>query len=170
MLRFTITVEGDVQMDRSIEAIETHATDFAPVLHAIAADLSKVSAQQFATEGRYASGGWPALKAAYRLRKAAWVAQGRIINGRPAVSTKILQLTRRLMNSLVNKGDPEHIETVVNNELTWGTKVPYGRFHQKPGPLSKQKQRRFLELPEVKRQAYARALLTFLRTGESGSL
>jgi hypothetical protein len=165
-LRFTLTVAGDVQMDREIEAIEVHAKQLDAVLRDIAVDLRKVTAEQFRTEGAYASGGWPALSEAYAKRKAQMVAQGKVIAGREARYTDILRLTDRLRQSLVYKTDPEHIEHISNHVLTWGTRVPYARYHQ--NPQSGQKRRRMLELPERKRQQYARAILTYIRTGRTG--
>jgi len=167
-MRFTITVAGDVQMDRELEAVGVHAATLDNVLRSIAEDLNRESRAQFATQGLHASGGWPPLTAAYLKRKQRMVATGKMINGRPARYLQILRLTDRLRGSLVNKSDPEHVERIENHELTWGTKVPYARFHQNPGfgPHAQQ-QRRFLELNEAKRQKYARAILTYIRTGKS---
>lgn len=167
-MRFRLSVAGDVQLDRELEAISENAKGIDVVLAAIGADLGKVSEQQFATEGRYASGGWAALSAAYAKRKARMVATGRIIHGRRARYLQVLRLTDRLRLSLVQKTDPEHIEQIVNHKLTWGTRVPYAGAHQNPKPGNPLKRRRFLELPERKRQEYLRAVLTFIRTGKHG--
>lgn len=167
-LRFTLSVAGDVQFDRTLDALSVSAGQMDPLLHEFAADLKKVTAQQFATEGRYASGGWKALSEPYAKRKRAMVDAGKQINGRTAKRMEILRLTDRLKDSLLLSTSPEHVETIANNTLTWGTKVPYAKAHQKPRVGSPLPQRRFLELPESRRQLYARAILTYIRTGKSG--
>jgi phage gpG-like protein len=168
-MRFVLTVAGEVQMDREIEAIGTHAEGIDQVLRDIARDLNKETKEQFETEGRHASGGWPPLTDRYAKRKARMIATGKFIAGRRARYMQILRLTDRLRLSLVNRDDPEHVETIEDHTLEWGTRVPYARYHQNPGvgPHA-QKRRRFLDLPEKKRQDYARAILTYVRTGKSG--
>lgn len=167
-LRFTLSVAGDVQMDRTIEAVEVAATQIDSVLHDIAGDLRKVTAEQFRTEGRYASGGWKPLSDAYRKRKARIVASGKWVNGRQAHYMQILRLTDRLRQSFVYKSDPEHVETIENHVLSWGSRVPYAGAHQNPKPTNPLPRRRPLELPEERRRAYARAILSYVRTGDSG--
>jgi hypothetical protein len=46
--------------------------------------------------------------------------------------------------------------------------VPSGQYHQNPKPGGGRKRRRMLELPESKRQDYARVILTTVRTGKTG--
>lgn len=168
-MRFTLTVAGEVQMDRDIEALGEHVKTIDTVLRAIAKDLNHETELQFATQGAHASGGWPLLSEAYRKRKLRMVEHGKIINGRPARHMEILRLTDRLRMSLVHEHDPEHIERIENHSLEWGTRVPYARFHQNPGTGPRaQKRRRFLELNEKKRQQYARAILTYMKTGKHG--
>lgn len=170
-LRFTLDVSGDVQMDRTLEAVNATSGQIDSVLRDIGKDLRRVTDQQFKSEGRYASGatGWPALSDAYLKRKRAMVAQGKVIHGRPARHMQILRLTDRLRESLLSVSDPEHVESIHNHTLLWGTSVPYARYHQNPGKGPRaMKRRRFLELPESTRQKYARAILTYVRTGKSG--
>lgn len=165
-MRFTLTVAGEVQLDREFEGLDAHAHTIDNVLRDIARDLNNEARQQFATQGMHASGGWKPLSDAYRKRKARMVQQGKLINGRPARHMQILRLTDRLRKSLVEQHDPEHVETIVNHELSWGSRVPYMRYHQNPGNPARR--RRVIELNEKKRQQYARAILTHLRTGHSG--
>lgn len=165
-LRFTLSVAGDVQMDRTIEAVEATSSQLDHVLRDIAVDLRKVTAEQFRSEGRYASGGWPPLTQAYRKRKQRMIASGKWIHGRQARYMQVMRLADRLRQSFVYKSDPEHVEQIVDHALSWGTRVPYAAPHQ--NPKSGQKRRRLLELPESKRQQYARAILQYVRTGHSG--
>jgi phage gpG-like protein len=168
-MRFTLNVAGEVQMDREIEAVGAHLSTIDNVLKDIARDLNKETKLQFSTQGAHASGGWPPLTEAYRRRKQRMVEQGRLINERPARYMQILRLTDRLRLSLVNKSDPEHVETITNHTLEWGTRVPYARFHQNPGMSPRaMPRRRFLDLSERKRQQYARAILTYIKLGKSG--
>lgn len=168
-MRFTLTVAGEVQMDREVEAAGHHAGTIDNVLRDIARDLNSETKKQFLTQGLHASGGWPPLSSAYLKRKQAMVRAGKMINGRPARRVQILRLTDRLYGSLTRRDDPEHVERLQNHTLEWGTRVPYARYHQNPGTgPGAQKRRRFLELDEKKRQQYARAILTYIRTGKSG--
>lgn len=168
-MRFTLTVADEVQLDREIEAVGKHAATLDNVLRDIARDLNKEARLQFATQGAYASGGWPRLKDSYLKRKRRMVEQGKMINGRPARYLAILRLTDRMRKSLVERTDPEHVERIQSHTLEWGTKVPYFRYHQNPGSSpAAQKRRRVIELNEKKRQSYARAILTYMRTGRSG--
>lgn len=165
-LRFTLSVGGDVQLDRVLEAIPANASQIDHVLHEIGRDLRKVETEQFRSQGVYGSGGWAALTDKYRQRKQKLVAAGKVINGRQARYLQIMRLTDRLRQSLVYKTDPEHVEFVFDHVLTWGTLVPYADVHQ--NPQHGQTQRRVVELPRVKREQYLRAILQYVRTGNSG--
>lgn len=167
-LRFTISLGGDVQLDRTLEAVAFNAENVDAALHDVAGDLRKTIAQQFASQGRSGNAPWPALNASYLKQKARMVAARKIIHGRPARYLQILRLTDRLRLSLVTKDDPEHVETIVDHVLTFGTRVPYAAVHQNPKPGNPLPRRRPIDLTETKRQAYLRALLTHIRTGHSG--
>jgi phage gpG-like protein len=168
-MRITLTTAGEVQMDREIEAIGVHVGTLDNVLRDIAGDLRKEIRAQFATEGLHASGGWKPLSAAYFKRKQAMVKTGKMIHGRPARYLQVLRLTDRLKKSLVEQHDPEHVERIFNHTLDFGSKVPYWRFHQNPGNSPRaMPRRRMVELDERKRRQYARAILTYMRTGKSG--
>ncbi len=85
--------------------------------------------QNFVTEGELV-GGWPDLNPAY----AAWKA--RHFPGR-----KILELTRRLRNSLMpgaagtSGGGSDTVLQVGPRELVVGTRVPYARWHTENRPF-----------------------------------
>lgn len=88
-------------------------------LEAAGDHLRAAAAKQFGTEGGYASGGWAALADSTVAEKA-----------RKGQSPQILRATGALMDSLIDKFDPNHIERLSPNTLTFGSMIPYGGYHQ----------------------------------------
>ena len=72
-------------------------------------------ALQFLTEGRAYATPWLPRKA-----------RGNDLSYRP-----LLFRTGRLLGSLTDPDDPEHIEHVSDGELLFGTRVPYAAAHQR---------------------------------------
>lgn len=82
--------------------------------------LRQAIEEQFASEGSHASGGWAPLADSTVREKA-----------RKGYRPEILRATDRLMESLTSKFDSDHIEEMRGPDtLAYGTRVPYGIFHQ----------------------------------------
>ena len=77
-----------------------------------------IETYQFSSGGGL-TGGWPPLSAARQEAKA-----------RAGLDPRILRATHELMNSLVDRGDSQHIEEIGPRHLRWGSKVQHGIYHQ----------------------------------------
>lgn len=149
--RFTFSVYGDTQVDRTLARFADNVADATPVWEALAAKFQAAERRQFATEGRYASGGWPALSPKY----AAWKA--RHYPGKP-----ILEREGHLKASLTER--PFGVEAIEPGYMVLGSDVSYGAYHQKgSGRLP---QRRPVELTEAQRRDWVRLIQRFIVTGK----
>lgn len=148
--RFTLTLEGEAQIDRTLARFHDNVTDARPLWDELAAKFARIEVRQFNSEGAYGSGGWPALSPRY----AAWKA--RHYPGRP-----ILERTGELRRSLTQR--PFGIEELTPASMTIGSGIDYGRYHQKGG--GNLPQRRPVELPEATRRSWIRLIQRFIVTG-----
>lgn len=148
-LRFTLAVEGDVQIDRTLTRFADNVGDAQPVWNALADRFVKVELRQFKTEGAYGSGGWPALSPAY----AAW--KSRAYPGKP-----ILERGGDLKASLTRR--PLGIEVIEPGYMVLGSGVDYLRYHQRGDGVP---QRRAVELPESERRYWVGLIQRFIVTG-----
>lgn len=110
---------GQDQVLRTFSRWTEGLSDFSPALEDIADDFLKLEAQQFASEGKTGSGGWPALSTKY----ASWKA----INYPGA---KILERDGWLRDSLTVRDAPFQVREITPTQATLGTDVPYGVYHQ----------------------------------------
>lgn len=149
-VRFTFTVEGETQIDRTLARFADNVTDAVPLWDKLADRFASVERRQFDSEGAYGSGGWPALSPAY----AAWKA--RAYPGKP-----ILRRTDELYNSLTRR--PFGVEVIEPGFMVVGSGIDYGRFHQAGDPPLPQ--RRPVELPESERRHWVRLIQRFIVTG-----
>lgn len=148
-VRITLEFYGDVQLDRTLARFEA-VEDARPAWEVLAERFARLERRQFATEGRAASGGWPALSPDY----AAWKA--RHYPGKP-----ILEREGDLKASLTSR--PFGVEVLEPAFMVVGSDVEYGRYHQHGG--GNLPQRRPVELPESERRTWARILQRFIVTG-----
>lgn len=149
-MRFTFTVEGETQIDRTLARFAENASDASRLWDALANRFALVERRQFDSEGTYGSGGWQALSPRY----AAWKA--RHYPGKP-----ILERTGDLRDSLTRR--PFGIEVITPKSMTVGSGIDYGRFHQAGGGTLPQ--RRPVELPESERRNWIRLIQRFIVTG-----
>lgn len=119
-------------------------------LEVVADMLRHAVERQFDTEGREASGGWPELADSTKAKRGD--------DGHP-----ILQVSEDLFNSLTRKFDPNHIERLSAESLTFGSTVPYGIFHQSSKPRTKIPFRPPVALTQATKAAMVRAVQAALR-------
>lgn len=149
--RFTFTVEGETQIDRTLARFADNIDDARRLWNVLADRFAKLETRQFDSEGAYGSGGWPALSPAYGAWKAAHYP------GKP-----ILERTGDLRDSLTRR--PFGVEVIETGHMVLGSGIDYGRFHQAgAGALP---QRRPVELPESERRVWVRYIQRFIVTGE----
>lgn len=148
--RFTFSVYGEAQVDRTLARFADNVQDATPAWEALAVKFQRAERRQFATEGAYASGGWPALSPRY----AAWKA--RHYPGKP-----ILEREGHLKASLTER--PFGVEVIEPGYMVLGSDVDYGAYHQRGGPNLPQ--RRPVELTEAQRRDWVRLIQRFIVTG-----
>lgn len=146
----TLSFYGDAQLDRTLARFADNIGDARPAWEVLAERFRRLEVRQFATEGRAASGGWPALSPTY----AAWKA--RHYPGKP-----ILEREGDLKRSLTRR--PFGVEVLEATFMVVGSDVERGRYHQHGG--GRLPQRRPVELPEAERRTWARVLQRFIVTG-----
>lgn len=147
-VQLTFSVFGDVQVDRTLEAIEHNAEDLRPAWRELQRRFLKLEARQFATEGGY-SGGWTPLAPRY----AAWKA-------RRFPGKTILRRTDELWRSLTEGPDIAILEP---HYMILGTSVAYAEPHQRGG--GRLPRRRVVELSDGERREWVKVLQSFIRTG-----
>lgn len=149
-LRFTFTIEGETQIDRTLARFADNVGDASALWDKLADRFARVERRQFDSEGAYGSGGWPALSPKY----AAWKA--RHYPGKP-----ILEREGDLRASLTER--PFGIEVIEPGFMVLGSGIDYGRFHQ--AGAGRLPQRRPVELPESERRTWVRLIQRFIVTG-----
>lgn len=118
-MRLTIEGFGTKTVERDLLRFSDNLEVPALALEAIADFLRAAEMRQFDTQGGN-SGGWAPLKQATIDEK--------VRNG---LDPRILRATERLRMSLIDKFDADHIEEPLSpTSLRFGSRVPYGIFHQ----------------------------------------
>lgn len=149
-VRLHLDFYGDQQVDRTLDRFEARALDARPAWEAMADLFLVIERRQFATEGRYGSGGWAPLSPRY----AAWKA-------RHFPGKTILRRTDELFTSLT---EGPQIRIIEPGFMVLGSAVPYGKYHQLGDGLPR---RRPVELPESDRRTFVRMLQRFIVTGQA---
>lgn len=127
-MSFRLTIEGlgEKIVDRELTRFSDRLEQPTEALEVVATLLREAVEQQFATEGQHASGGWPKLAQSTIDRKA-----------RLGLDPHILRATDHLMNSLIHKYDPDHIERLLGSSLVFGSTDSVGVYHQSSMARSK---------------------------------
>jgi phage gpG-like protein len=149
--RFTFSVEGETQIDRTLAAYVDNISDATDLWDKLADRFAAAEKRQFNSEGGYGGSTWPDLSPAY----AAW--KSRAFPGKP-----ILERTGELKRSLTSR--PFGIEVLLPGSMVVGSGLPYGPMHQAGG--GNLPRRRPVQLPESERRVWVRYIQNFLRTGE----
>ena len=149
-VRFTFTVEGETQIDRTLARFHENVTDARPLWEELADKFARAEVRQFNSEGGYGSGGWPALSPRY----AAWKAHH--YPGKP-----ILEREGALRKSLTKR--PFGVEVIEPGFMVVGSGIDYGKYHQ--AGAGRLPRRRPVELPESTRRSWIRLIQRFIVTG-----
>lgn len=151
MIRFISTVEGVVTLDRAFNRIDEFIDDFRSVWPSVAREFYQIEEEQFASEGAVGlSGKWAPLSLAYKRWKEIHYP------GQP-----ILKLTNALYESLTSPDALDSIFRPERDELTIGTKAPYGRRHQRERPpisLNEEQNRRIQKAIQIELVQFTRSL------------
>lgn len=154
LVRFVFEVDGDKLIDRELLRLGNRAIDARPAFVAIADLMISETGEQFASEGRHASGGWKPLKEATLDRKR-----------RKGLRLEILQETGALLSSLTQLGDGNMVLQIQSDSLTYGSKLPYAGAHQNPRPGSPLPRRRPLEFTEATKRRMVKIIQRYVVTG-----
>lgn len=155
-MRFELDVFGDVQVSREILRFGARGSDMRPAFRSIVDFIMGEERHQFASEGRYASGGWKRLKDATIAAKR-----------REHLDLRILHATHALRDSLTRRGARYQILEVSRGELRFGTSRPGAAAHQRPKDTNPLPQRRPLELREFARREILKKLQRYVLTGQA---
>lgn len=147
-MQIEIGVAGDVQVSRKILRVGERANRAQPAFEAIADKLYDWEGDQFATEGRFASGGWAPLAPSTLAAK---------------TTNQILVESGALQRSLTQRGG-ENLLIVHDDWMAFGTSDPKARFHQRG--TDRMPRRRPLELTEFMRRTIVRVLQLWIVRGE----
>jgi phage gpG-like protein len=153
MVTLRWSVWGDDVIERDLLRFSERMVNPQPALLALAEDMRDALQEQFDSEGRYASGGWAPLAESTVAGKAA-----------AGLRPEILRATDALMNSLTKDGAPGQVLKVENDQLTFGSEIFYGAFHQRG--TSKMPQRRPIEFTEYDKRSWMKTLQRYMVTGE----
>lgn len=119
-------VRGDREVDRELKALRDRARNLAPAFEAFGRAFRAHEERAFASEGATAGGRWAPLSpgyAAWKIRK---------------VGTKpILQFSGRLKDSFTRADHPDHINEIGPRTARYGSRVPYGPYHQSTKPRTR---------------------------------
>lgn len=153
-MRFTFEIAGDKLVERELTRFGDRAVNAAPAFSAIAGVMIEETAEQFATQGQHASGGWKPLKPSTLRTK-------ELAGERP----EILRATDALMRSLTVPTDPNMLLAIGPTELDYGSKLVYAGAHQNPKPTSNLPQRRPVEFTEAAKRRMVKILQRHLVEG-----
>jgi phage gpG-like protein len=152
-VRIVFEISGDRQIERELLRIGDRAADASPAFDRIIDLWASETAQQFQSEGAHASGGWAPLAPSTLARKRTLFGGGRILHE-----------TGTLESSLTDRGDPNMIVQISRDEVAWGSRVGYEKFHQTG--TSRMPRRRPVEFTEAARRETVRILQRWFITGE----
>lgn len=152
-MRIVIDTLGEQAVVRELIGIGDRAVDLAPAMDPVMATMRRALTRQFDSQGVHGSGGWAPLAPATVARKRA-----------RGLDPRILHATRRLRDSLTERGHRDEVAVARHDGADFGTTVPYARHHQ--FGTSRMPRRRPVQLPEVDRRQIVRIIQRFVVTGE----
>ena len=147
-MRVSISITGDVQVERKLLRLGDRAANASVVFSQIADKLMDWTDEQFRSEGARASGGWEELAPSTVRAKG---------------HEGILVDTGDLYNALVNRGDANQILDINDDEMRYGADLDYLIYHQRG--TDRMPQRRPIEFTEFDRREIVRDLQAFIMTG-----
>jgi len=121
MVSFSFSIDGVEEFSRAFNRIEERFTDFRSLWPEVAKEFYRAEIEQFQTEGAAGGAGtFSALSPAYAKYKAV-----------KFPGKTILRRTDSLFESLTSADAPGAVFRPVESELTIGTSVPSGIYHQR---------------------------------------
>lgn len=146
-------VMGEKQVSRELLRFGSRALDARPAWALIMDDMMDAAARQFDTEGQSGSGGWAPLAESTILEK-----------NRLGFDLNPLIRTLELRDSLTEPAHPMGIRFMSKDSLQFGSRVPYGPFHQR-GTVN-MPQRRPVDFTELERKQFLKQLQEYIVKGK----
>ncbi|UOF76904.1 virion morphogenesis protein [Bacteriophage sp.] len=158
MLRISFEIEGSTEFDRTFTRFAENLRDMRQLWPGVITELGLITEEQFKGEGIGRSGRWANLSPAY----ARWKAKH--YPGKP-----ILQRTSRLYRSLTQRNNADNVVDARPDELVFGSKVPYGVYHQRGG--GRLKRRPVFDLNERQKTRLLKAIqVRLLKAGRDNGV
>ena len=153
MSTITLELEGVDRVAQKLDGVrERLYGDLTPVWEYAHAAFMLEEEAEFKTQGAHFGQVWEPLSAAYAKRKP-----------QPPPPYGILYRHGRLLNSLVQKDHPDHVMEMGRDYAVFGTRVPYGKWHQQG--TDRLPQRSFVKVRETFRKLMVRALIGYALRG-----
>jgi phage gpG-like protein len=166
-IKISFEVDGDQQVLRRLDRFSGNIKNMKPAFRKMHSSFLAIERKQFATQGRSSSGGWKPISPQWKRQKLDWRKSGHIHidqhGARPVVDYRILHMTRLLRESLIKAGHPLHIKDIGEDQVFFGTRVFYAKYHQ--NPKDKSNRRRPVELTEMQRREWMNILQSHLVKG-----
>lgn len=148
-MRLELEAFGDTQFARELLRVGNLATDMRPAFDDIHTMLLGVERKQFNSQGRAYSRGWAPLAPSTVRYKAA-----------RNLDPRILHATLRMRKSWTTKGHRDHVYRATADEMFFGSRVPYVRYHQLG--TRRMPQRRPFQLDDMTRRKVVKILQAHL--------
>lgn len=153
-MEFTFDASGDQLVSRKLLRYADRATNAQPAFESIADTLRGYEKRLFDSGGASGGAPWDSLAPSTVRAKAA-----------AGLDPRVLRATNALRNSLALKDDKNHQEIVTENQLVFGSTLPYVAYHQRGRGVPK---RRPIQFNENQKKYILKKLQRFLATGEVG--
>lgn len=158
LFQLEVDIEGFTELKRSLIGIDIACNDLSPAWDEIEKDFREEQKGIFNKQGAHGSRSkWIELADSTKYSKRLKIRRG-IYTLR---AMKILQATGRLMDSLVGETSDSVLEKSPM-QMTIGTRVPYGVYHQSRKPRKKLPRRAFLDFDSNQRKRWMRVLKAVL--------
>jgi phage gpG-like protein len=154
LVEVDLVVLGGNRVRLGITKMARRAASPKPVLEDIVFDLMEAVDAVFRSEGRRGGGSW-------RADTLKWQSEKYWGNHDP----RIKQATGDLRHSLTRLGHPQQLLRVTNSTIQYGTKLPYGRVHQKGYPPGNIPARPFLKFTKGDRVSARKKIARYIRYG-----
>ena len=150
LVKIRFEIANEVQFSRAFETAGEQLKDLSKPFGLMADDFYQTMVNVFEAEGAFEERTkWQDLSPAY----ARW--KERHYPGR-----KILELTGRMKDSLINRSMSDSVLEITPSEMSVGTRVPYAIFHQTGTP--KMPMRKIIELTEAQKLRWVHIAHRFL--------
>lgn len=145
LVGLSMEVEGEELISRQLSRFGEGVKDFSPAWRKMIEELYHIERDQFESQGGH-SGGWAGLAESTSRRKGHEV---------------IMVNTRRLFRSLTQSGG-DNVADVTPNQLTFGSRVFYGVYHQSPAARTRLPRRPLIAFTNDDRTALVKILQAYL--------